>query len=112
VETPAKRERAFDLSLPVFIQGLDAGEREIAENGEVSSMSAEEAILKLRSHVRVGAKLQIDVHVPRTFFLENPIEVKLTGTVIQAAEAGARRRGDPLIRLRLDPIFAIQSRPA
>jgi hypothetical protein len=111
-EAAIKRERAFDLVLSAFVQGLGGGDEEFAEPGEVSSLSAEEAILRLPSRVRLGAKLRIAVHVPRTFFLEKPLEMTLSGTVVHVQPGLTRKCDQPIVRLRLDPSYAIQPRPA
>lgn len=102
-----RRERVFDLALAAYVQGLDGEEARFSEEGEISSLSAEEATLKLRSNVRLGAKLRVAVHVPRTFFLEKPLEMTLSGTVTYVQTNLARTGSQPIIRLRLDPRFAI-----
>jgi hypothetical protein len=108
MEETNKRERIFDFALAAFIQGLDGDEAKFSGEGEIASLSAEEATLKLRSNVRLGAKLRISVHVPRTFFLEKPLEMTLSGTVTFVQTNLSRRCDQPIVRLRLDPRFAIQ----
>ncbi|MBM3294072.1 MAG: hypothetical protein FJY82_06050 [Candidatus Aminicenantes bacterium] len=102
-----KKERSFALSLPAFVRGGEAGDPAFAEQAEVAAMSAEEATLKLRSRVRIGMKLHFAIHVPRTFFLESPLEMALSGTVVQIQPPLFRAGDDPLVRLRLDRSYAI-----
>jgi hypothetical protein len=90
---------------------MGQGEDEFTEQAEVASMSAEEAILRLRAQVRLGTRLRFAVHVPRTFFLEKPLEMALSGTVVQIQPPITRAGDYPLVRLRLDPSFEIQARP-
>jgi hypothetical protein len=110
MEDPRKKERAFTLDLPAFVQGLDERERTFTEQAEVTSLSAEEATLRLRAQVRLGTKLRFAILVPRTFFLEKPLEMSLSGTVVQILPGLSRARDNPLIRLRLDRTYAILSR--
>ncbi len=111
-EAAAKRERAFDLALSAFVQGMGGGDEEFAEHGEIASLSAQEATLRLSSRVRLGAKLRLAVHVPRTFFLEKPLEMTLSGTVVHVQPVLTRKAENPIVRLRLDPSYAIQPRSA
>lgn len=104
-EKPGRR--TFDIDLPALIQGLDTGEREFAEQTIVSSINSEEAIVRLRSRVKPGAKVRLSLRIPRTFFLEKPLDLNLTGTIseLSSAEKGARKKA--AVRVRLDGRFRI-----
>ncbi|MBN1940397.1 MAG: hypothetical protein JW843_12490 [Candidatus Aminicenantes bacterium] len=99
--------RTFEIALPALIQGLDKGEREFAEQTVVSTINAEEAVVLLRSKVKPGAKIRLSLHIPRTFFLEKPLDLNLTGTIseIPAPEKGVRAKA--AVRVRLDDRFSI-----
>jgi hypothetical protein len=99
--------RTFDLALPVMIQGLDSGQREFTEQCFVSTINAEEAVLRLRSRVEPGTKVRLSLRVPRTFFLENPLDLNLTGTILELdpPEKGVRTKA--AVRVRLDGRFRI-----
>jgi hypothetical protein len=107
-----KKERTFALTLPAFVEGRNGQEVLFSEQAELALMNADEAILKLRAQVRVGMKLRFAVYVPRTFYLENPLEMALSGTVINIQPAITRVGDHPLVRLRLDRPYAIVARTA
>jgi hypothetical protein len=104
-----KRERSFELSLPVRITGRDATDKEFTEQSEVSRLSAQEAVFRLETRVMAGVKLSIHLQVPRTFLLEKPLELGLSGTVV-CVKAGISRSGiGQIVSLRLDRDFHIKS---
>lgn len=77
-----KRERAFELSLPALVTGVDALENKFREKTVITSISSEEAIVWLRSQVPIGAKLDISLDIPKTLILESSLKLELTGTVL------------------------------
>jgi hypothetical protein len=99
--------RTFEVELPALIEGLDLGDREFSEQTVVSTINAEEATVRLRSKVREGAKVRLSLRIPRTFFLERPLDLNLTGTVCMppAEENGLRAKA--AVRVRLDGRFRI-----
>src|SRR4030065_6407 len=54
-----KRERAFELSLPALVTGMDALENRFREKTLITSISSEEETIWLSSQVLVGAKRHI-----------------------------------------------------
>lgn len=102
-----KRERAFELSLPALVTGLDVMENRFREKTLLSSISAEEATVWLRSQVSVGAKLDIALDIPKTLILENSLKLQLSGTV-KLTQLDATRTGKKLlVSLQLDKKFKL-----
>jgi hypothetical protein len=102
-----KRERAFELSLPALVTGLDALENRFREKTLISSISAEEATVWLRSPVTIGAKLDISLDIPKTLILENSLKLQLSGTVKLAQLDSTRLGKKQLISLQLDKKFKL-----
>jgi len=107
-----KKERTFALALPAFVQTEDGRVAVVAEQAEVAAVSADEAMLRLRTRVQLGMKLRFVLHVPRTFFLGNPLQMSLSGTVVQIQPSYTRAEDLPLVRLRLDRAYAIDAHHA
>jgi hypothetical protein len=107
-----KKERAFDLNLPARVQGRDLREGDFSELTEITSVSAEEAVLRLRSQVPSGAKILLTLQVPSTRFLEKPLELSLSGTIRTISSALTESRVDRVISVKLDPRFRIQFQSA
>jgi len=104
-----KREQSFELSLPALVKGFDASEREFSEQTEVSSLSAQEAVLCLQSKVMIGTKLLLCLRVPQTFFLEKRFDLCLSGTVAFVKSDVSIKSRSQLVSVKLDRIFQIQS---
>jgi hypothetical protein len=104
-----KRERTFEISLPAQVRGRDAAEREFQENTEISALSAQEAVLWLRSKVIIGAKIVLRLQVPKTSMLEKPLELDLSGTVHFVRSDSSLRNKSQVVTVRLDPNFLIRS---
>jgi hypothetical protein len=102
-----KKERAFELSLPAVVKGVDATEAEFAERTEISSLSAQEAVLWLSAKVTIGTKLALHLQIPRTFLLEKPLELRLAGTVQYVRSELSRNKKSQLVSVRLDRSFRI-----
>jgi len=102
-----KRERAFELSLPALVTGVDSLENRFREKTLITSISSEEATIWLRSHVPVGAKLDISLDVPKTLILENSLKLHLTGTVLLTQADSSRNGKKQLVSLRLDKKFKL-----
>jgi hypothetical protein len=102
-----KRERAFELSLPALVTGLDALENKFREKTLLTSISSEEATVWLRSHVPLGAKLDISLDIPKTLILENSLKLQLTGTVLFVQTDSVHNGKKQLVSLRLDKKFKL-----
>lgn len=102
-----KRERAFELSLPALVTGLDVLENRFREKTLVTSISSEEATVWLRSQVPIGAKLDISLDIPKTLILESSLKLHLTGTVLLIQTSSARNGKKQLVSLRLDRKFKL-----
>lgn len=76
-----KKERAFDLSLPARVTGLDAVGRKFEERTEICSISAQEASFRLQTRLLIGSKVLLNLDIPRTIILERPLRLLLSGTV-------------------------------
>jgi hypothetical protein len=106
-----KRERAFELSLPALVTGVDALENRFRERTLISSISCEEATVWLRSQVPAGAKLDISLDIPKTLILENSLKLQLSGTVLLSRGDSPRNGKKQLVSLRLDKKFKLLPTP-
>lgn len=107
-----KRERAFELSLPALVTGLDALENKFREKTQLYSISSEEATVWLRSKVMVGSKIDLSLDIPKTLILENHLKLRLTGTVVLAQADSARAGKKQLVSVRLDKKFRLLPIPS
>jgi len=107
-----KRERLFELSLPASVKGTDALEREFSEQTQISHLSADEVTFWLRSKVMIGTKLLLSLTIPRTFLLEKPLQLSLSGTVCFVKSDMSVIKKNQLISIRLDKNYQILSLPA
>ncbi len=102
-----KRERAFELSLPALVMGVDVLDNKFREKTQVLSISSEEATVLLRSRVMLGSKLELALDIPKTLILENHLKLRLSGTVILMNNDSARVGKKQLVSLRLDKKFQL-----
>ena len=102
-----KRERAFELSLPALVTGLDIMENRFREKTLLSSISAEEATLWLRSQVMIGTKLDVALDIPKTLILENSLKLQLSGTVRLTQKDSTRTGKKRLVSLQLNKKFKL-----
>jgi len=102
-----KRERAFELSLPALVTGMDTLDNRFREKTQITSISSEEATVWLRSPVPVGAKLDISLDIPKTLILENSLKLHLTGTVLLTQPNSSPNGKKQLVSLRLDKKFKL-----
>lgn len=102
-----KRERAFELSLPALVTGIDALENRFREKTLITSISSEEARIWLRSQVSIGTKLDISLDIPKTLILESGLKLQLTGTVRLIQTDTSQNGKKQLISLRLDKKFKL-----
>jgi hypothetical protein len=108
VSRTGKRERAFDLSLPARVTGLDAVGRKFEERTEICSISAQEASFRLQTRLLIGSKVLLNLDVPRTIILEKPLRLLLSGTVV-FVKAEDTRGKKQYLAARLDRGFKLQS---
>jgi len=96
----ARRERAFDLVLPALVSGEDASGKRFEERTDISSISAQEVLFRLRTRLIIGSRLAIHLDVPRTLILEKPLRLFLSGSVVSArADDGRGHRQNVAARL-------------
>lgn len=103
-----KRERAFDLSLPASVTGLDAVGRRFEERTEICSISAQEASFRLQTRLLIGSKILLHLDVPRTLILEKPLRLMLSGTVVFVKSEDSRGKKQ-YVSARLDRGYKLQS---
>ncbi len=103
-----KHERSFDLALPAFVQGQYPQSGTFSETAEIASLSAEEAVLRLKSPVTSGAKILLRLRIPPTRLLEAPLELSLSGMIRSVGSEMPGRGQRRLISVRLDRNFRIQ----
>jgi hypothetical protein len=104
-----KKERLFELALPAKVKGTDALDREFSEETQISHLSADEVTFWLRSKVMIGAKLLLSLTIPRTFLLEKPLQVSLSGTVCFVKSNMSLCKKNQLISIKLDKSYQILS---
>jgi hypothetical protein len=104
-----KKERTFELSLPVLVKGMNALDRRFEENTEMFSLSSQEAAFWLRTKVLIGAKISLDLQIPRTSLLEKPLKLCLSGTVSIVKSDVTLKNKSQLVSLKLDKNFHIQA---
>jgi hypothetical protein len=102
-----KRERAFELSLPAVVTGMDSEQNKFREKTLLFSISSEEATLWLKSKVLPGSKLDVSLEIPKTLILENNLKLQLSGTVTITQVSSERNGKKQLISLRLDKKFKL-----
>jgi len=107
-----RKERFFELSLPAMVKGTDAQEREFSEETRISHLSADEVTFWLRAKVMIGTKLILSLTIPKTFLLETPLEVSLSGSVCFVKSDMSVVKKNQLISIKLDKNYQILSRPA
>jgi len=108
VSRAGKRERAFDLSLPAKVTGLDAVGKKFEEQTEICSISAQEASFRLQTRLLIGSKVLLNLDVPRTIILEKPLRLLLSGTVVFVKSEDTRGKKQYLAA-RLDRGYKLQS---
>jgi hypothetical protein len=103
-----KRERSFELPLPILVAGLDAAGKEIKEYTQLVSISSQEATFQINSKVMVGSRLNLFVDVPKTYFLENNLKLETSGkvTFIKAEQNSKKKQ---LVFIRLEKSYRIRS---
>ena len=102
-----KKARAFELSLPAVVTGMDADENKFREKTLLCSISSEEATLWLKSKILPGAKLDVSLEIPKTLILESHLKLQLSGTVSISQAKSERDGKKKLISLRLDKKFKL-----
>ena len=104
---PSRQERAFELALPAFVSGRNERNEEFAERALLSSVSSEEATLRLNAPVKVGTKLTVSLSIPSTPLLGKPLHLALSGTVHRVKSDQTMDRRNRMISLRLEKTFRI-----
>jgi hypothetical protein len=107
VSRDGKRERAFELSLPAVVTGVDKADNRFREKTTLVSISSEEATVRLRSPVEPGLKLMISLEIPKTLILQNQLRLQLTGTVAPGPTDDFRAGRKQEVLLRLDRKFSL-----
>jgi hypothetical protein len=102
-----KRERAFELSLPAVVTGVNTLENRFREKTYLVSISSEEATVWLRTRVALGAKLTIALDIPKTLILENHLQLRLSGTVAPGPADPIRSGKKQAVSLKLDKKFKL-----
>ncbi len=103
-----RRERHFELSLPVLVRGTNAKGDDFEERTKISSISAQEASLWLKNKVTLGTNVNLCLDVPKTLVLESHLNLLVSGEV-KYVQSGVNNKRLQLITLHLDKLFKIQS---
>jgi hypothetical protein len=105
-----KREKSFDLPIPILISGIDARGNEFQEQSKLSSISSQQATFWLNSAVTIGSRLNLSLDVPKTVVLEKHMKLSLTGVVVFVkGETNFRKK--QMISVRLDKKYKIRTLP-
>ena len=102
-----RRERRFELSLPVLVSGTNAKGEDFEERTKIASISAQEASFWLKSKVTTGTKVKLSLDVPKTLVLESHLNLLISGEV-KYVQSGVTNKKLQLITLHLDKLFKIQ----
>ena len=103
-----KRERHFELSLPVLVRGTNAKGENFEEKTKIASISAQEASFWLKNKVTLGTNVNLSLNVPKTLVLESHLNLQLSGEV-KYVQSEVNNKRLQLITLHLDKLFKIQS---
>jgi hypothetical protein len=103
-----RRERHFDLSLPVLVSGTNAKGEDFEEKTKIASISAQEASFWLKAKVTTGANIKLCLDVPKTLVLESHLNLFLSGDV-KYVQSGVTNKKRQLVTLHLDKLFKIQA---
>jgi hypothetical protein len=107
---PLHRERLFDFPLPAEVRGHSPRDGPFTEAGEVASLSADEAVIRIAVPLESGTKLAILLRIPTTRWLERPLEISLSGTVRSSGSDPIGPERARLILVRLDRAYRIRPR--
>jgi hypothetical protein len=102
----AKRERIFELSIPVLVKGLDAAGRKFEERTSVCGISAQEVSFRLKARLIIDSRVTLFLDIPRTLILETPLRMVLSGAVVYVRYEEANA-GQQFIVVRLDRGFRL-----
>jgi len=103
-----KREKSFDLPIPILISGMDARGNEFQEQSKLSSISSQQATFWLNSAVTIGSRLNLSLDIPKTVVLERQLKLLLTGVVVFVkGETNLRKK--QMISVRLDKKYKIRT---
>jgi hypothetical protein len=103
---PGKKERAFEMSLPTVVSGIDPAGRKFEERTDLHSISSQEASFWLQTPLMIGSKVLLALDVPRTIILEKPLRLCLSGSVVYVrSEEGRSKR--QLLSASLDKTFRL-----
>ena len=103
-----RRERHFEISLPVSVKGTNAKGEEFEEKTKIASISAQEASFWLKNKVTIGTNVNLSMDVPKTLVLESHLNLHISGEV-KYIQCGVNSKRLQLITLHLDKLFKIQS---
>jgi len=101
-----KRERIFELSIPVLVKGLDAAGRKFEERTSVCGISAQEVSFRLKARLIIDSRVTLFLDIPRTLILETPLRMVLSGAVVYVRYEEAST-GQQFIVVRLDRGFRL-----
>lgn len=101
-------ERSFKLSLPISVRGKDYFGNGFKENTILSLISCQKAIFRLESRVKINSRLELTLSVPKTYLLERPIKIFLSGVVSNIEDLRSSGK-QSLIFVELDKKYKIQT---
>ncbi len=105
-----KGERAFKLSLPALVAGINSTGNSFEERTTLQSISSQEACFSLSTRVNRNSKLFISLDVPKTLILENHLILSLSGAPIHIKTEKDKKKKH-LIRIQLDRSYKIRQFP-
>lgn len=106
-----KRERAFELSLPAVVTGIDSTGKRFREKTCLISISSAEATLWMKTNVTPGTRVEISLDIPKTLILENHLKLHLSGNVIAVRSETGHNGKKQVVSLSLERRFKLLAIP-
>ena len=102
----SKGEQNFDLSLQTLVSGIDETGKDFKERTELCSISSKIATFWLKTKVLADSLLNLSLYIPKTFILENSLQLNVTGEVL-AVKSESNKNSKNLISIQLKNTYKI-----
>jgi hypothetical protein len=99
-------EKVFDMPVPVFVSGKNAGGKIFTEESRLKNISAQMAVLSLENKVIVGEKLKLELDIPKTLILKNKLTLRVAGEV-ERTRRNSENGGEQIVEISLSPSYKI-----
>lgn len=99
-------EKVFDMPVPVFVSGKNAGGKIFTEESRLKNISAQMAVLSLENKVIVGEKLKLELNIPKTLILKNKLTLLVAGEV-ERTRRNSENGGEQIVEISLSSSYKI-----